>query len=182
MLNGKYLAAAFPLDLSGLVLRWQEDGVWIYENEMALPRAYVVHQTEVMPQEQMWERLRTLEPSQVALVEEEAVLSGIERGTPAEVTSYSPNRLVVEAKIDRPGLLVVSEIWYPGWKAFDNGKEMAIVRTNAVLRGVHLEAGQHIVELEYRPRTVSVGAAISAVTALILSLTLIVYGYRRRGL
>jgi hypothetical protein len=179
VLGGRYLAAAFPMDLTGLVLRWQKEGTWIYENELALPWAYVVHQTEVMPQEQMWERLRMLEPSQLALVEEAPVLSGIEGATPAEVTSYSPNRLVIEAKLDRPGLLVLSEIWYPGWKALDNGDETSIVRTNAVLRGVLLEPGHHVVELEYRPRTVSIGAAISAVTAVILSSILIVYGYRR---
>jgi hypothetical protein len=168
LLSGRYLAAAFPMNLPGLVLRRQKEGTWIYENEIALPQTYVVHQTETMPQEQMWERLKMLEPSQLALVEEAPVLSGIEGATPAEVTTYSPNRLVVEAKLDLPGLLVVSEIWYPGWKALDNGDETSIVRANVVLRGVHLEPGHHIVEFEYRPWTVQVGMVLSSITVLAL--------------
>jgi hypothetical protein len=166
------------MNLPGLVLRWQKEGTWIYENEMALPPTYVVHQTEAMPQEQMWEHLKMLEPSQLALIEGAPVLSGVEGATPAEVTSYSPNRVVIEAKLDRPGLLVLSEIWYPGWKALDNGDETSIVRANAVLRGVHLEPGHHIVEFEYRPWTVQVGMVLSSTTTLVLITVALLLIYR----
>jgi hypothetical protein len=179
MLNGKYLATAFPMDLPGLVLRWREEGTWIYENEKWLPRAFIVHQTEVMPRDEMWNRLETLDPGRLALVEVGPHLSGTEQFTPAQVTFHSPNHLTVETQLDAPGLLVVSEIWYPGWKALDNGHETDMVRTNAIFRGVPLETGHHVVELQYRPWTVVTGAATSAVTALVLAFILATFALRR---
>jgi hypothetical protein len=168
LLNGRYAASAFPMDLPQLLLRWNEGGTWIYENETTMPRAWVVHQTEVMPRAAVWDRLESPEPGRLALVEAGSSLSGPEQSTSAQVTFSSPNHLIVETDLDRPGLLVLSEIWYPGWRALDNGAEISILRTNAILRGVHLETGHHVVEFEYQPWTVQAGVALSSITALAL--------------
>jgi uncharacterized membrane protein YfhO len=85
------------------------------------------------------------------------------------MTDYSPNRVVVQATLDEPGLLVLGEIWYPGWQALDNGQPAPIVRTDAILRGVYLEAGIHTIEYLYRPRTVQAGLIASGATALALA-------------
>jgi uncharacterized membrane protein YfhO len=68
----------------------------------------------------------------------------------------------------------LSEIWYPGWRAQDNGQKIPILRANAILRGVYLDAGHHTIVFEYDPWTVKAGWLVSGATALILALVLVV--------
>ena len=82
LLNGQFLAAAFPLNQAGLSLQWQDPGTWLYENEFALPRAFVVHQTEPVTNDQAWERLDCFDPARIALVEGGHRLSGRRRTIP----------------------------------------------------------------------------------------------------
>lgn len=167
-LNGRYLASAFALDLPGLALRTRQAETWIYENERALPRALVVHRTAPAdPQAEIDEqltRLQAMDLAREALVDNGPVLDGSEAPSPARVTHQAANRIVVETNLAAPGLLVLSEIWYPGWQARDNGRPVSIVRTDAILRGVYLDAGQHRVEFSYRPWTVYAGVSVSLVT------------------
>jgi hypothetical protein len=172
LLNGQYLAAAFALDLPGLALRWQGENTWLYENEHTLPHGFVVHQTEPVTHQEVWDKLDTLDPSHVALVENDRRLDGSREPSPARIVETSPNRLVVETDLGAPGLLVLSEIWYPGWKAYDNGEPIPILRTNAILRGVYLDAGSHSIEFGYNPRSVRAGLVISGLAALGLLIAL----------
>jgi hypothetical protein len=168
LLNGRYLAAAFPLESPALTLRWQETDRYVYENAQDLPRAFVVHQVEPINHEEVWDRLGTLELVRTALVENGMPLNGRGESTLARVAQQSANHLVIETELDAPGFLVLSEMWYPGWQAYDNGHETTIYRADAVLRGVYLDTGSHTVEFRYSPWTVRVGLAISAGTTLVL--------------
>jgi hypothetical protein len=168
LLNARYLATAFPLKVPGLNLMWQETNSWIYANERALPRAFVVHQAEAVTHEEAWDRVDTVDLAHVALVEGGQPLTGPYESTPARLSEQTPNRLVVKTDLDTPGLLVLSEIWYPGWRARDNGAKTAILRTDVLLRGVYLDAGSHTVELDYQPWTIQIGLAISSSVALVL--------------
>ncbi len=174
LLNGRYLAAAFPLDQAGLALQQQGKDTWLYENELALPRAYVVHQTEAVTNDQAWEQIGSLDVAGLALVEGEHRLNGAAEPSPARIVEQTPNHLVVETELDAPGLLVLSEMWYPGWEARDNGQQMPILRTNAILRGVFLDAGRHTIEFDYDPWTVKVGWLLAGATTLALVAALIV--------
>jgi hypothetical protein len=168
LLNGRYLAAAFPLESPDLTVRWQGTNRYVFENAQVLPRAFVVYQVEPISHERVWDRLGTLDPARTALVENGMPLDGRGKPTPARVAEQSPNSLVVETELDAPGFLVLSEIWYPGWQAYDNGHEITIHRTDAVLRGVYLAAGSHTVEFRYSPWTVWAGLVIAAGTTLAL--------------
>jgi hypothetical protein len=183
-LNGQYLAAAFPLNQAGLTLQWQDQGTWLYENEFALPRVLVVHQIEPVTNDQAWERISSIDPARIALVESDKHLSGATEPSSARIITKTPNHLVVEAELDAAGLLVLSEIWYPGWQARDNGQQIPILRTNAILRGVYLDAGHHTVEFRYEPWTVRVGWLLSGATTLILAAVLVIglttWGLRRK--
>ena len=114
-------------------------------------------------------RLEAVNLDRAALVCDGQPLAESEEPAPAQVTDHSPNRVVVQATLEAPGLLVLSEIWYPGWQARDNGRPIPIVRTDVILRGVYLEAGTHTVELTYKPWTVQVGLIISGATTLALA-------------
>jgi hypothetical protein len=105
-------------------------------------------------------------------------------GTPivpklARITEYTPNRIVVEASLERRGLLVSSEVWYPGWQVSSNGQETDLLRVEGTLRGVLLDPGTHTVEFRYQPWTAGLGLALSGGTVLAL-LVIAVYQLRRQ--
>ncbi|MDH4135953.1 MAG: YfhO family protein, partial [Anaerolineae bacterium] len=98
----------------------------------------------------------------------------------AEVTFYSPNKIVVQANLSTPGLLVLSELWYPGWRAYDNSQPVKIHRANYLLRSVYLEAGRHTVGFVYDPLSFKVGRWISAGAVLTLAVCVVSVIRRQR--
>ena len=95
----------------------------------------------------------------------------------ARITQRSANALEAEARLERDGIAVFSEVFFPGWEAFvatDGGefRPHAILRTNRSMRGILLPAGQHQIKMRYRPAAFRTGAAITgiAVTGLLLLL------------
>lgn len=88
-----------------------------------------------------------------------------------ELTHYAPNELHYKASTGKGGLLVLSEIYYPGWTATIDGQPVAMGRVNYVLRALKVPAGQHDIRLEFRPTTVSTTNTIAYVAlALLLGL------------
>ncbi|MGD8627142.1 MAG: YfhO family protein, partial [Anaerolineae bacterium] len=85
---------------------------------------------------------------------------------PARISTYTANRIVVEVDLQHPGLLVLSEVWYPGWQARDGGRERPIYHVEGVLRGVYLAAGTHTVEFRYAPCSAWLGLALSGSATL----------------
>ncbi len=69
----------------------------------------------------------------------------------AEIRSWSPDRLEIEAQSDQPGIIIVHEIYYPGWVAEIDGKPARILRANVLFRGVEVSEGHHIVVLRFQP-------------------------------
>ncbi len=86
----------------------------------------------------------------------------------ADLSVYSPNKVVVKTELEAPGILVLGDTWYPGWTAYDNGKETKIYRANYVLRGVYLGSGEHTVEFVYDPLSFKAGLAVTCLSTLIL--------------
>jgi len=73
-----------------------------------------------------------------------------------------PHRLVVESKAADPGYLVVSDVWYPGWRAYLDGRPADMKRANYLFRGLSIPAGEHVIEMRYQPISLLVGALVSA--------------------
>jgi hypothetical protein len=97
---------------------------------------------------------------------------------PVEWQSYGPNSFKMVVNAPRDALLVVSELWYPGWRATVNGKETEIVRADWLLRAVAVPAGRAIVCFEYYPTSLVIGAIACAFG---LALTLIIQVPRLRA-
>jgi uncharacterized membrane protein YfhO len=95
------------------------------------------------------------------------------------LTTWSPNRLALACTTATPRLLVLSEMFYPGWRAAVDGTPTEIYRTNYLFRGVVVPAGRHAVTFEYRPRSVPLGAAVSG-AAVLAALAVLAAGRRRR--
>ncbi|MDP8207852.1 MAG: YfhO family protein [Candidatus Electryonea clarkiae] len=152
----------------------------IYKNPYALPRAWFVNEVRFIedPEALMDELIQPdFDPSKVALLSEEPdfVLNNTDTTNLAIVPTetYGAHKFVINTTTSEESFMVVSEIYYPGgWRAFVDGKETKIWRTDYGLRGVVVPAGEHIVSMEFELPELRSGNAIS-VTALIIILVLI---------
>jgi hypothetical protein len=135
-----------------LLLKRVSKGVHVYENQGALPRAYVVGQiTEVeSPAAALKAMVRPFDPTQMAFVQASAPrFSG--RSAEVEITLYESNRVEMHADLRAQGFLVLADTWYPGWEATVNGESVELHRANSVFRGVFLDPGQNEVVMRYCP-------------------------------
>jgi hypothetical protein len=80
-----------------------------------------------------------------------------------------PERVVAEVTANYGGLLVLTDLDYPGWIAEENGKRLPILRADGFFRAVALPAGTHRVVFRYRPLSFYAGAAISGLALLALA-------------
>ncbi len=163
---------------------YDKDSVQILKNSRSLPRAWLVADVEVVDGEEalrriMGESATEFNPLRTALLE--AALpdwlhlprSELPAECEARIVTYESNRLVVETKAPIATVLILSEIFYPGWEASVDGKESPILLADYLLRGIALPAGQHRIEMSYRAPAARVGAVISAFTlVLLIGLTL----------
>ncbi len=92
----------------------------------------------------------------------------------------SPMRIRIQAELPSEGLLVLSEVNYPGWRVFVNGRRAALYEANGILRSVLLPAGESIVEFRYVPISFYVGLAISIIAWVLLINAAIVLAHRAR--
>lgn len=87
--------------------------------------------------------------------------------------SYEPNRLKYEVNSEKGGVVVFSEIYYPGWTATVDGKEVELGRVNYILRALRVEGGNHQVELAFFPRSITITETIAYCSYGVLILLLL---------
>ena len=97
------------------------------------------------------------------------------------ITTYEPERVVMQVESTAPGYLVVADQFYPGWRATVNGKRTEIGRANLCFRAVPVPAGAFTVEMTYRPWTVTAGLVGLVVGMAVVAGLLICGRLRRRG-
>ncbi len=95
----------------------------------------------------------------------------------AEVVSYSPNRIELTTDSTCDTTLDSSEVWYPGWEAYIDGKKTSINKTNNVFRTLFVSSGKHTVLYRYHPVIFYRAAGISIITACML-----LYWVRKPGI
>ena len=78
--------------------------------------------------------------------------------TPAIIESMLPNEIRIQAQ--GPGLLVLAEIFYPGWKAWVDNQPVTILESHDVLRSVQLDDGEHDIVFRYRPTALIYGMGL----------------------
>ena len=147
------------------------------ENPAALPRAFYVPTAEVVADSAtLLTRLGTPahDPRRVALIETRPA-DGFLGATPpgqgmATIRTDRSEELEIDLVADAPGFLFLSDQDFPGWEATVNDVPAPILRANYAFRLVRVPAGASRVVFRYRPRSVRVGALLSAATLLVLGL------------
>ena len=82
--------------------------------------------------------------------------------------------------METPGLLVLADLWHPGWVAEADGAPVPVHRVNHAIRGVVLPSGRTTLVMRYAPRSFEIGRAVSLVGLVALGLW-ISFGWRRRS-
>jgi hypothetical protein len=181
----RYVVAFQPLDLPGarLIGRFPDLFSWIYEITDSVPRVYIAR--EILHEPSDLKKLRMLaspdfDPHAAVLVDAAGEsVQGSGAAGDAKLVSESNNRVLIQAQLKKPGMLVLTDSFYPGWKVSVNGTDGQIVRANYFFRGVALPAGNHAVEFKYEPFTFQLGMAISFTTALAVIITVVAIAWRR---
>lgn len=88
-------------------------------------------------------------------------------GELCEIIRYSNDEIELTAKLQTPGFLVMSEICYPGWEVYVDGKRGSIYAGNYLFRTVPLEAGHHRIRFVFNPGSLKTGALISVLSLLV---------------
>lgn len=156
------------------------------ENPTGLPRAWLVSQLVRVPDDRVAagfllnpafevRQSATIDDAELVSVPR-VLLENMRRdafpGRVLEVVDeWNRQSLVVEAA--QPTLLVIGDTWYPGWQARVDGAPHPLLRVDVNFRGLMLAAGQHRVELVYRPWQFPVGCAMGAVGIAIVAVALV---------
>jgi hypothetical protein len=178
LLVGPLQAIATPLHGPGLDVAYKgKDGV-VYANSNALPRVFVV------------DRQRTVAGDKAALaaviapgfdgrgvavtehpvpgILQAAATATAPLGATAKLASYGAEKVVIDATATNPSLLVLTDSFYPGWKATVDGKPASIERVDYVLRGVKIGPGHHTIVMRYQPTSWRIGWIVSLLALLAL--------------
>ncbi|MDH5683533.1 MAG: YfhO family protein [candidate division WOR-3 bacterium] len=151
----------------------------IYRNNTVLPRTFLVPKFEVIAdKDAVLNRLKdnSFDPRQIIILNEAPVsignLSDSILGT-VEITNYDPNRITIEATIQNPGFLVLSENHHPDWKALVDGKPAKIYRAYHTFRAIYLEPGSHTINFIYDSLYYRLGSTLSIIACVFLVIVLI---------
>lgn len=169
MLNTKYL-----------ILPGQDNSTIPLENPNAYGNAWFVDKLQyVQNANEELEGLGKVSPRHVALVDEKFKQalgdpSTVSADSTAHVTllSYEPNELNYEVNSSKGGVVVFSEIYYPGWTAKMDGQDIPIGRADYVLRAVQVPAGKHHIEMVFKPSSITTTETIAWISLALLMLLL----------
>jgi hypothetical protein len=178
LLNVRYVVAShaleFPKDGPRLNVSFETEGAWFYRRPTALPRAFIVHDAQIVPGDA---EARTALHAADFVISHTVTLPATPPCTlepvdssaeeTAQFVGESPNHLELTTRSASAGLLVLSEVDYPGWQARVDGQPAQVLRADTVLRAVCLPAGTHAVRFDFRPSDLVVGAIISCLALVV---------------
>jgi hypothetical protein len=150
-------------------------------HETYLPRAFFLYKTHVVHSDQ--ELMSYLKSpafdhrTTAVLAKDPGFTLAAAPGEPrwsARITGYENNAIDLDLSTDRDGLLVLSEIFYPGWKAYLDGKESEVFCTDYNLRGVFVPQGNHKAVMRFEPASYARGLWISLFTLVVCGAGLVI--------
>lgn len=160
----------------------EEKTIKIYKNLKFLPRAFLAEKFQVIKNDGeilTAMKIKDFKPDKMVILEEEPVWDNLSQrkssGHGIKIVENGNNRVKLEVEAKRSAMLVLTDTFYPGWKAFVNGKEQKIYRADYAFRSIPVNAGRHVVEFVYDPLNFKIGLAITLFTLFLISASGVVY-------
>lgn len=195
MLNARYIVIdnTIPQERSDVVAItkgrkevFRNQYVTVYDNPDAFPRAWLVHRADSAAPETALKLLANgqVNAHEVVLVDGPApALDPAPSKAKDRVTMvrYEADRITLSTSSTQSGVLVLSEVYAPGWQATVDGKHTDVLRTDGALRGVVLPPGEHTVKVWYAPAELTRGLVISgiALIAMLVSFCAVAWTWLR---
>lgn len=158
----------YPMFLDLLNVKYIISNGKVWENTNFLPRAYIVPNAIIVSKDSIINKLKegNFDPKkQIILAKKPDVrLTNSSSFKKIKILHREPNRIRLKTSLEEPGFLVLSEIYYPGWKAFDNGRELEIYNADYILRSIYLKSGNHNISFIYEADSYRIGKIISLLT------------------
>lgn len=98
------------------------------------------------------------------------------------LTKYEPNNMTYTVNSTKGGVVVFSEVYYPGWTATIDGQPAELGRVNYILRALNVKAGKHEVVLDFHPTSISTTETIAyaALIVLLLAICVAIYSEKKK--
>jgi hypothetical protein len=183
LLNTEYFLSRKPFEHPKFKQVFEGDGIYVFQNLAYLPRARIVFKYEVIKdREKILPRIK--DPgfdyrNSIILEEEPEVSLSLMDTSTAEGKAWIEkdeiNSFEVEAELSQPGFLVLSENYYPAWKAYVDGKETKIYKADYLFRTVYLDKGKHQIRFIFDSIPYKIGKTSTLLTSLLLLVILIFY-------
>jgi hypothetical protein len=187
MLNLNYLVchASHPMTpMPGLRTVYKDERVRVDALPDPWPRAWLAHDYAVVREPaEMLKALDRLDYRNSVLLEAEPgcrVGAATVKEAVPEIASCEPDRVVLKVEAASDALLVLSDLYYPGWRADVDGKPADILRANYLMRAVAVPAGRHTVSFVYEPASFRAGMAASLAGGLAVALMVLLHVRSRR--
>lgn len=152
--------------------------VKINYNPDYMPRVFVVHKAEaIFDPEKIFAELKNpdFDIGKEIIIEKDLPKDKLitenvpaDDQSKAEITSYKNEKVMINANMENPGFLVLLDQYYPGWKAYVDGKETEIYPADYTFRSIYLDKGNHKVEFIYDPLSYKIGKYVTLATILLL--------------
>lgn len=165
----------FPLEQFEMI--FNTDGWRVFKNLKALPRAFLVSDYQIFKTKEDFEKIffsREFNPAKTVLLEQEPNyhLNDLNHLSKAEIISYRPNTVILATETNADQILFLSDVYYPGWKAFIDEAETKIYRADYAFRAVIVPAGKHQVVFTFAPFSFKMGLIISLLTGFLILVNL----------
>ena len=180
MLNTKYFI--FPAGQQGQPVP--------VENPYAYGNAWFVDKVQyVNNANEEIDALNDILPTETAIVDAKfkEQLKGVTEGykdslSTVRLTSYEPNRLIYKTSSPKDGVVVFSEIYYPGWQATIDGQPVDIARADYILRAMNVPGGEHTIEMWFDPQSIHITESIAyaALALLLIGVMVLLWMERRK--
>jgi len=157
LLNTKYfiIPSQNPISHPQFKLTFSDSTINIYQNRNCMKRAWIVHNFKVVHgRDAIFTALKKISyADEVILEEKPTIKQSVSRGKEAypEIIRHSPNEIIMNVGMAQDGFLVLSEVFYPGWKAIVDGRQQKIYQANYILRAIELKKGKSTVRMVYDP-------------------------------
>lgn len=203
LLSAKYLVVGqkpfsekkIEIPSSQFMQVFSSSGIDIYQNKNFIPRAFVAKKaiiTDYRHKRSTYLQSTFFQPRDYVLIDSEfknqiprdlitdqKLLNVItdkvdtRKSQSVRIVESNANSVKIAANMDAPGFMVLTDVNYPGWKAYDRGKEKEILPAYGLFRAIPLEKGSHFVEFRYEPDIIYIGLVITVVSFLLATIYLL---------